>query len=61
MAASNAAPRQWRKSTRSNQTGACVEVALGVVEAGVRDSKNPVGGELNFPAASWHSFVTRVD
>lgn len=52
----------WRKSTHSNPDGgACVEVAdnfPGVVP--VRDSKNPHGPTLVFPAAGWASFVAAV-
>jgi len=47
----------WRKSTRSGE-GNCVEVAAhlpGIVA--VRDSKNPGGGILVFPAGAWRAFV----
>jgi hypothetical protein len=49
----------WRKSSYSNQEGGnCVEVAdgfPGVVP--VRDSKDPHGPALVFPAASWTAFI----
>jgi hypothetical protein len=49
----------WRKSSYSNQDGGvCVEVAdnfPGVVP--VRDSKDPAGPVLVFPAGSWAAFV----
>ncbi|BCJ62122.1 DUF397 domain-containing protein [Micromonospora endophytica] len=52
----------WRKSTRSGNQGACVEVADalpgGVV--GVRDSKDPTGPVLTFPPASWTAFTTTL-
>ncbi|MFY1697632.1 DUF397 domain-containing protein [Solwaraspora sp. WMMA2101] len=48
----------WRKSSRSNNQGECVEVAdgLGVV-VGVRDSKDPGGPALVIAPASWSAFV----
>ena len=52
----------WRKSSYSNQDGGnCVEVAdsfTGVVP--VRDSKDPDGPALVFPAAAWAAFVAGV-
>ncbi|MET8199558.1 DUF397 domain-containing protein [Micromonospora taraxaci] len=48
----------WRKSTRSNNGGDCVEVAdniPGVV--GLRDSKDPTGPVLTFSPAAWTTFV----
>ncbi|CCH33380.1 DUF397 domain-containing protein [Actinosynnema sp. NPDC047251] len=39
---------EWRKSARSTNTNSCVEVAQGLVA--VRDSKNPDGPVLSFPA-----------
>jgi len=52
---------RWRKSTRSNNQGNCVEVAdtvPGVV--GVRDSKDPAGPALTFGPESWRAFVAGV-
>lgn len=48
----------WRTSSYSNQAGGdCVEVGdMGRVVP-VRDSKNPHGPVLVFPAASWAAFV----
>ena len=48
----------WRKSTRSNNGGACVEVAgnlPGIVA--VRDSKHRDGPVLTFTARDWQSFI----
>ncbi|MGB3440346.1 MAG: DUF397 domain-containing protein [Actinophytocola sp.] len=48
----------WRKSSRSS--GLCVEVAsIEGVLAMVRDSKDPAGPVLAFPASSWLSFLPR--
>ncbi|GGU92895.1 toxin [Streptomyces albospinus] len=52
----------WRKSTYSNGDGAnCIEVMddlPGIVP--VRDSKDPYGPALLFPAAGWAAFVGAV-
>ena len=50
----------WRKSSRSGDTGACVEVRRvpGAVE--VRDSKNRRGAILAVSGDSWRSFVGTV-
>jgi len=52
----------WRKSTHSGgDNGDCVEIAdalPGVVP--VRDSKNPHGPALVFPAASWTAFIAQA-
>jgi hypothetical protein len=48
----------WRTSRRSQQNGACVEVAThfpGVVA--VRDSKDPDGAKLIFASAHWQHFL----
>ncbi|MFJ6788476.1 DUF397 domain-containing protein [Streptomyces angustmyceticus] len=52
----------WRKSSYSDG-GAdnCVEVSDGFPGAvPVRDSKNPTGGVLLFPAAAWSAFIAAV-
>ncbi|MGK4584199.1 DUF397 domain-containing protein [Kitasatospora sp. HPMI-4] len=52
----------WRKSTYSNGDGGqCIEVAdgfSGIVP--VRDSKDPNGPALVFPAEAWSAFVAGV-
>ncbi|MDH6116413.1 DUF397 domain-containing protein [Kitasatospora sp. GAS204B] len=53
---------RWRKSSYSDNHGACVEVAdgqfTGVVP--VRDSKDPSGPALVFPATSFVAFVASL-
>ncbi|MFI9366892.1 DUF397 domain-containing protein [Kitasatospora sp. NPDC053057] len=51
----------WRKSSYSAQAGQCVEVSDSLPGAvPVRDSKDPEGPALVFPAEAWQSFVTAV-
>ncbi|MFG2221982.1 DUF397 domain-containing protein [Streptomyces sp. NPDC048644] len=57
-------PLTWFKSSYSGSGGSCVEwapaqaAATGTVP--VRDSKDPSGPILEFPAAAFSSFVTGV-
>lgn len=52
---------RWRKSTHSNNGGSCVEVAddflLSHSVVPVRDSKDPEGPALVFPADAWAAFA----
>ncbi len=51
----------WRKSTHSNNGGACVEVATnlpGIVA--VRDSKQRNGPVLIFAPDEWQTFIDRA-
>ena len=55
-------PSVWRKSSYSSNNGdQCIEVAEGVTGVvPVRDSKNPSGPVLVFPADAFASFVASV-
>ncbi|MEV7027250.1 DUF397 domain-containing protein [Kitasatospora sp. NPDC093558] len=52
----------WRKSSYSGGNGGdCIEVAPGFPGlVPVRDSKDPQGPALVFPAAAWASFLSGV-
>ncbi|MGW2627977.1 DUF397 domain-containing protein [Streptomyces chattanoogensis] len=55
----------WVKSSYSDGSGGdCVEFSRALTEPHglipIRDSKNPDGPALVFPAAHWSSFVTAV-
>ncbi|WP_306838857.1 DUF397 domain-containing protein [Catenuloplanes nepalensis] len=58
MVAPNPSEATWRKSSRSNGQGQCVEFArLGDAVVGVRDSKDVQGPTLTFAPASWRNFL----
>ena len=47
----------WRKSIRSQNNGACVEVARVDDVIGVRDSKDPSGPILRFTIREFEAFL----
>ena len=55
---------QWFTSSYSDNGGACIEVATNLVASRgvvpVRDSKNPSGPVLAFPAGVFSSFVAMI-
>lgn len=51
---------QWRKARRSVGNGACVELAPVNGQIAVRDSMNPDGSRLQYPARSWQAFVVAI-
>jgi len=55
---------RWFKSSYSNNGGTCVEVATNLTSSRgvvpVRDSKDPNGPALTFPATTWTAFVAGV-
>ncbi|TQS41845.1 DUF397 domain-containing protein [Cryptosporangium phraense] len=59
MLNSEFSPSSWRKSRRSASIN-CVEVAETPSVIGVRDSKNPGGAVLRYPAAGWSAFLAGI-
>jgi Domain of unknown function (DUF397) len=51
---------EWRKSSHSGAQNNCVEVAPVREGTAVRDSKDPDGPILRFPADSWRAFLSAV-
>ncbi|WP_320065160.1 DUF397 domain-containing protein [Micromonospora sp. RTGN7] len=51
------AAARWRKSSRSGDEGACVEMAVVPDAIAVRDSKDTAGPALIFPPAAWAAFA----
>lgn len=51
---------EWRKSSRSGKTGACVEIAALVGQTAVRDSKAPHSGHLRVASRQWAAFLSQV-
>ncbi len=47
----------WRKSVKTQNNGACVEVARVGQVIGVRDSKHPDGPVLAFTVAEFEAFL----
>lgn len=47
----------WRKSSRSQGQGTCVEVGFAEGVVAVRDTKRRAAGQLTFAAESWQSFL----
>ncbi len=50
----------WRKSSRSANSGQCVEVARGTGWAAIRDSKEPSGAPLVLAPSVLAAFTSRV-
>jgi len=61
LLSASSAGLEWVKSSYSGVNSNCVEVAALIGGGrGVRDSKDPSGPALLFPADAWTAFVTSV-
>jgi Domain of unknown function (DUF397) len=50
----------WRKSTRSNGGGECVEVAFTPDAIAIRDSKAPQNPVIAVAPTKWHALVRAI-
>ena len=50
----------WRKASKSNTNGNCVEIARAGGVAGVRDSKDREAGHLTVSAPAFDAFLAGV-
>ncbi|NHD18081.1 MULTISPECIES: DUF397 domain-containing protein [unclassified Actinopolyspora] len=50
----------WRRSSRTQGQGQCVEVGFAENAVGIRDSKNPLAGLLTVERAQWRAFLERI-
>lgn len=50
----------WRKSSYSFSNGNCAEVGQDGAVVGVRDSQDPGGPVLAFPAGAWAAFTAAL-
>ncbi|WP_435876063.1 DUF397 domain-containing protein [Saccharopolyspora shandongensis] len=55
-----AEPRNWRKSSRSQNTTDCVEVGRVAFGAAVRDSKDRGAGYFTATHDQWSAFIAAV-
>lgn len=50
----------WKKSSRSADTGNCVEVAVTTEATGVRDTKDRAAGHFTVAPRQWQSFLNQI-
>lgn len=65
MSAPDLSRATWRKSSYSNASGSCVEIAVltrtvGEHDVAVRDSKDPHGAALTFTTRQWSAFTVAI-